>query len=186
MTELKERKWRPATEPHVEMTWKHWLFGALIVSPAVIGAAFTLWNGHYWDNPPNRIPVVFATRTGVIHYTGRPGHYSYWLRTADGEGVGLSCEPVYRRFPNEDCMTVLAARGIAQWSGDNEVSTGPVVQVGYVTADDEPRFNNLIYSVRLNGVEQWDPSRRLDDAGIDPSGREYIAWTERRRARQRP
>lgn len=183
MTELKDRKWRPATEPHVEMTWKWWLFLALILGPAWGGLAFTLWNGHYWGNPPSRIPVVFATQKGVIHYTGRPGHYSYWLRIADGEGVGLSCEPVYRRFPNQDCMTVLAARGIAQWSGDNEVSTSPVVEIGYVTADDE-RFNNLIYSVRLDGVEQLNPDQRLDDAGIEPSGREYVAWNERRRARR--
>jgi hypothetical protein len=181
MTGFKERKWRPAVQPHAEMTWRHWLVYALIVGPVLAGVAFTLWNGHYWGNPPNRIPVVFATQRGVIHYDGRRGYYGYTLRIADGEGVALSCEPVYRRFPDEDCMTVLTARGIARWSGDGERSASPVVEVGYVTADDEPRFNNLVYSVRLDGVEQLNPSQRLDDAGIDPSGRYYVAWNERRR-----
>ena len=140
-----------------------------------VGATgWIVWDAFYWGTPPKVLATNIAFQRGVLQYRAARTGYSFFLQTPAGDLITLSCEPVYNRWPDDGCLEPLAGSGIAQWSPDREsVQGGPLVEVGYVFARDEPRFNNVAFSVKRNGVEQLDPDSRLIEAGIDRSGRTY-------------
>jgi hypothetical protein len=175
----------PASKP---MSWGGKLALGLLTSVLVASAGWAFWGQIYWGSPPPVITTETATVWGTVSYgPAYYGDYHYTLETLDGTLIGLSCQPVWTEYIHNACLEPLAASGLAEWRPDARKPgrPGPLVEVGFVWAPGEPRFNAVAVSARRAGVDYLKREARLAEAGLNASGTQYSEIRYRQAQRRR-